>query len=170
MPHEVRDRVIREAFLDAVRSEGVSVQKVRDLANNTQDFETRNLMLALGKGKREVYSVSGIGLVYVRIKSDPPGWWNIMESVEKHFVFLSELQIHCYYIFLLGRKDLHIADGYIATDINQPPFIRRPTIESGKYSVTERQHLNPNRRLSTISRVARTLIQQGSTPSPLFTS
>ena len=56
MPHEVRDRVIREAFLDAVRSEGVSVQRVRDLAKNTQDFETRNLLLNLGQATREVSS------------------------------------------------------------------------------------------------------------------
>ena len=92
-----------------------------------------------------------------------------MKSVDKHFVILSDQQdgmprIHCYYVLLIGRKDQHIADGYIATDLNQPPFKQHPVIRPKHYSVTERRHLNPNRILLTISKVARTLIQQGSTP------
>ena len=91
-----RAETIREAFLNALRIEGASVQKVRDLANNTQNFEMRNLLLDLGKASREVYSVSGVGIINIHIRSEPPGWWNIIKTVEKDFEYLSALQINCY--------------------------------------------------------------------------
>jgi hypothetical protein len=169
--YQARDHVIREAFLQALGSEGATVQKVRDLAEGQSDPYIRSLLLELGNATREVYSVRGVGIINIHIKSEPPGWWNIMESVDNHFALLSTMQIHCFYVLILGRKDQHVADGYIATDINQPPFIQRPTIKSGKfYSVTERQHLDRNKLILSIGKIARTLIQQGSAPSPLLAS
>src|SRR2546427_9548301 len=109
--------VIREAFLEALRNQGVTVQKARVLAETASDPEIRRLILELGNATREIYSVSGVGIINLHIRSEPPGWWNIMKSVEKHFLILSAHKddmprINCCYILLIGRKDKHIADGY----------------------------------------------------------
>ena len=165
-----RDQVIRQGFLDALRSEGAAVQTAQELVQDNSDAFFRRVILLLGKSGREMYFVGGVGLINIHVRSDPPGWWNIIGTVHNDFMSLSKLAdgnpgVPCYYVFLVGRKDQHIADGYIATDFNTPPFIQAPRIEqkTKKYRVTERQNLNQNRILSSISRVARTLLQQGST-------
>ena len=91
-----KDAVIREAFLDAFRSQGVSVQKVRDLAEAQSDPYRRSLLMELGKSHREVYGIPNICLMNIHIKSEPPGWWNTMKSVVEHFTVLSTLPIKCY--------------------------------------------------------------------------
>jgi hypothetical protein len=141
-------------------------EKSGDLAEGESDSFIRNLFLALGKSSREVYNVTGVGLINVHVKSESPGWWNIIKTVKRDFTTLSTSRdnfpgIPYYYIFLIGRKDQHIADGYIATDFNQSPFIHPPHEEATKYSVYASQHLNQNRIILTINRVAQTLIQQG---------
>ena len=153
---------IREALLEALRNQGASVQKMRDLVQGESDASVRNLFLELGKSSREVYTVTGVGLINVHVRSESPGWWNILKTVKRDFTALStSLGMPCYYIFLIGRKDQHIADGYIATDFNQSPFIHPPHEEPKKYSIHASQHLNQNRIILTINRVAQTLIQQG---------
>ena len=101
---QARANTTREAFLDTLRSKGQLVRKVRDLADAASDPDIRSMMLDLGKAGREVYSVSGIGLINVHIISEPPGWWNILKTVKKHFDLLSPL-FKCYYVLLIGRKD-----------------------------------------------------------------
>ena len=158
---QARANTIREEFLDTLRSTGLLVRKVRDLADAASDPDIRSMMLDLGRAGREVYSVSGIGLIHIRVRSEPPGWWNILKTVKNHFDLLSPL-FKCYYILLIGRTDQHIADGYIVTDLDQPPFLRQPGDETTKYTVNERQHLDLSKCLLSIDKVARTLGLSGS--------
>jgi len=65
----------------------------------------------------------------------------------------------CYYVYLLGRKDKHIADGYIAKDFNEPPFTQYPEVREKHYSIYEPHHLNRNKLILTINKVAETLLQ-----------
>ena len=96
--HQERDNTIREEFLDTLRSKGLVVRKVRDLADAASDPDIRSMMLDLGRAGREVYSVSGIGLINIHVRSEPPGWWNILKTVKKHFDLLSPL-FKCYWLF-----------------------------------------------------------------------
>ena len=156
---------IRDAFLNALKSEGASVRTMIELAEKESDPEFRSIMLALGRAGREVYLVSGVGFINVHVRSEPPGWWNILKTVKEDLAFLSakrsdEPGINWYYILLIGRGDHHVADGYIATDFDKPPFTRPPGVEKTKYTINERQHLDSRKLLLSVGKVAKTLLQQ----------
>lgn len=165
--HQERANTIREAFLDVLRGEGASVQKIRDLADDPKTADIRSILLALGRASREIYGVHGVGIINVHVRSEPPGWWNIVKSVKRDFTTLSaqnSFRINCYYVLLIGRNDQHVADGYIATDFDQPPFIRQPrNNEEIKYTVKECKHLDSRKLLLSVGKVARTLMQQQGT-------
>lgn len=168
MNRHIKADSIRDAFLNALKSEGASVRTMVELAEKETDQELRNIMLALGRAGREVYLVSGVGFVNVHVRSEPPGWWNILKTVRGDLTFLSAKRggksgINCYYVLLIGRNDHHVADGYIATDFDKPPFTRPPGLEKTKYTINERQHLDSGKLLLSVGKVAKTLLQQGQT-------
>lgn len=149
---------IRDAFLQSLKSEGVSIETMADLAAKGSDETFRNLFLGLGRAGREVYLVRGIGFVNVHIRSEPPGWWNILKTVKTDLDALAKgLKIGCYFVLLVGRNDMYVADGYIVTDFKSPPFLRPPGVQDTKYTVNERQHLDPTKRISSVKRIATSL-------------
>ena len=154
---------IRDAFLAALKSEGASVLTMIELATDEPDPRLHSIMLALGRAGREVYLVSGVGFINVHIRSEPPGWWNILKTVRKDLAHLSAKRVprgDCYYVLLIGRDDHHVADGYIVTDFDRPPFTRPPGVEKTKYTINERQHLDSQMLLLSVGNIAKTLLQQ----------
>jgi hypothetical protein len=68
-----------------------------------------------------------------------------------------EFGLNCIYVLLIGRKDRHVADGYIVTDFDKSPFARPPKGEKTKYSINERQHLDTSALLLSIAKIAKVL-------------
>jgi len=158
---------IRDAFLEALRSQDATVETMADLAADESNEKIRNLFLSLGQAGREVYLVRGVGFVNIHVRSEPPGWWGILQTVKRDLDALTgELKIRSVYVLLIGRKDQHIADGYIATDFTNSPFIRLPSVDDTKYTVNERQHLDVNKLLLSVGKVAKVLLQ---TPGVVIT-
>ena len=151
---------IRDAFLAALRSQGAFVEGMNDLAAAESNATFRNIFLGLGKAGREVYFVRGVGIMNIHIRTEPPGWWNILKSVKGDLDFLSEeLGVNTYFVLLIGRKDHHIANGYIAADFKTSPFARPPNTEETKYSVNEKVNLDKNKLLLSIDKIAKVLFQ-----------
>lgn len=152
--------IIRNAFLDALKSHGASVQTMAELAAKESTPNIRDILLHLGRAGREVYLVPGIGFINVHVRSEPPGWWNILKTVKKDLEFLSNtIGINCYFVLLVGRNDPHVADGYIGTDFAKPPFICLPGVKETKYTINERQHLDSNSLLLSVGKVAKVLLK-----------
>lgn len=150
---------IRNDFLEALRAEGASVESMIDRAANASNETTRNLLVALGRAGREVYLVGGVGFINVHVRSEDRGWWGILKTVKKDLDFLAnELGLKCYFVLLVGRDDKHIADGYIAADFASSPFLKPPSVDATKYTVNEKQHLIPSKRLLSIGKVAKALM------------
>ncbi len=151
---------IRSAFLGALQAEGLHPQPLSDLAASASR-SVRELFAALGNAGREVYLVPGVALVNVHVRSEPPGWWNILKSVKRDLDSMAkEFGLNCTYVLLIGRKDLHVADGYIVGDFSKPPFTRMPRAEDTKYSINERQHLDERAKLLSVAKVAKVLARQ----------
>ncbi len=154
MSRTVQSDAIQEAFLDALRAEGVVVESMGEHSGQTSYRELRDFLRSLGRAGRNVFFVEGVGIIQVHVRSEPPGWWNILKSVKEH---LDMLHKH-YVVFLIGRKDQYIANGYIASDFNGPPFVKHPGIEATKFTINEKQHLDPDARLLSVSKIAKVLL------------
>ena len=118
MASQAKAEEIRNAFLDALKAQGASVRTMMDLANEMADPKLRSICLGLGQSGREVYFLTGVGFINVHVRSEAPGWWSILKTVRNDLAFLSggresELTINCYYVLLVGRNDLHVADGFV---------------------------------------------------------
>lgn len=161
MSRTVQSDVIQEAFLDALRAEGAIVETMSEFAARTSDPALRDVIKGLGRAGRNVFLVKGVGLINVHVRSEPPGWWNILRSVKEDLDFLQEGRLSRYFVFLIGRKDQHIANGYIASDFNAPPFIKQPSIEATKFTINEKQHLEPVSLLLSVSKIAKVLLSSG---------
>ncbi len=157
MSRTVQSDAIQEAFLDAVRAEGAVVEGMSELTGHTSNGELRAVLQSLGRNGRNVFFVEGVGMIQVHVRTEPPGWWNVLKSVKKH---LDGLHKH-YFVFLIGRKDQYVADGYIASDFNGPPFIKHPGIEATKFTINEKQDLDRDARLLSVSKIARELLRLG---------
>ena len=130
-----------------------------DLAADESNDTIRNLFLALGRAGREFYLVRGVGFINVHIRSEDRGWWGILKTVKKDLeIITSKFGLKCYYVLLVGRADRFVADGYIIKDFSSSPFLKPPGADEAKYTVNERQHLNPSKRLLSLEKVAKTLM------------
>lgn len=157
MPAPDRAESIRSAFLDALRAEGLSPEPMVEVAASSSGL-VKQLFAALGQAGREVYLIRGVALVNLHIRSEPPGWWNILKTVKHDLdAMAKEFRLNCIYVLLVGRDDRHIADGYIVTDFDNPPFVRAPKGEVTKYSINERQHLDKRTLLLSVAKVAKVL-------------
>jgi len=157
MPAPDRAEEIRGAFLDAVRAEGLSPEPMVEVAASSSG-KIRQLFAALGQAGREVYLIRGAALVNLHIRSEPPGWWNILKTVKRDLdAMAKEFGVNCIYVLLIGRKDRHVADGYIVTGFDKAPFVRAPKGEETKYSINERQHLDTRALLLSVAKVAKVL-------------
>src|SRR5690348_11231900 len=117
MSRTAKADAIRDAFLQALKAEGAEVETLAELAAAESNETIRGLFLALGQAGREVYLVRGLGFINVHIRSEPPGWWNILKTVKRDLdILTNKFETKCVYVLLIGRKDQHIADGYVATD------------------------------------------------------
>jgi hypothetical protein len=151
---------IRDEFLQAVNLLGASVETMNQLAGKSNDPNLRGLFQRLGRAGRNVYFVKGIGLINIHVRSEPPGWWNILKTVKEDLDWLqNDLHIKAYYVLLIGRPDRYVANGYIASDFNFCPFVKHPGIEATKYSINEKQHLDTASILLSVERVAQELVQ-----------
>lgn len=159
MSHSRDADQIKEKFLANLKSLGASVKTMEQLALSASDPEVRSVFKRLGQAQRNVYSVHGIGLINVHVRSESPGWWNVLKTVKGDLDTLrKDLGVRSWYVFLTGRNDRFIADGYIATDFDTSPFIRHPGIETTKYTINERQHLNNSKRLRSVEKIAKVLL------------
>ncbi|MBS0382539.1 MAG: hypothetical protein JSR56_08905 [Proteobacteria bacterium] len=150
---------IRDAFLGELRAQGASVESLANLAAKGESAAIRNVFAVLGTSGREVYLVGGIGFINVHVRSDPPGWWNVMKSVKSQFDHIfKNLGVKTYYVFLVPRKD-HQITGYIATDFVSPPFINVPSGEETKFTIKVADHLNPLKCIVSVGKIARALLQ-----------
>ena len=157
MPAPDRAEEIRSAFLEAIRAEGLLPEPMAEVAVSSSG-KIRQLFAALGQAGREVYLIRGVALVNLHIRSEPPGWWNILKTVKRDLDAMArEFGVTCIYVLLIGRKDRHVADGYIVTDFGKPPFVRAPKGEETKYSINERQHLDTRSLLLSVAKVAKVL-------------
>lgn len=121
----------------------------------------KHLFAALGQAGREVYLIRGVALINLHIRSEPPGWWNILKTVKRDLdAMAKELGVNCIYVLLIGRKDRHVADGYIVSGFDRPPFVRPPKGEETKYSINERQHLDTRTLLLSTTKIAKALASQ----------
>jgi hypothetical protein len=136
-------RSIRDTFLDTLKSKGASVVMMSALALVASDPTIRRIFEGLGHAGRDVYLVRGVGLINVHVRSEPPGWWNILKTVKEDVDLLRKhLGVERLFVLLVGRNDRFVADGYIATEFDKPPFLRHPGIETKKYSINEKSHLD----------------------------
>jgi hypothetical protein len=151
---------IREEFLKAVNLLGPSVETMKQLADKSNDPNLRGLFRRLGRSGRNVYFVKGVGLINIHVRSEAPGWWNILKAVKDDLDWLqNDLHVKSYYVLLIGRPDRYVANGYIASDFNSSPFVKYPGIEATKYSINEKQHLDTASILLSVERVAKELVQ-----------
>ena len=119
----------------------------------------RLLFKGLGRAGRDVYLMRGVGLINVHVRSEPPGWWNILKTVKRDLDSIqNELGIVRYFVLLIGRQDRFIADGYIITDFDQPPLLRGPGVEKTKYTINEKQHLESSCKILSLDRLVDTLL------------
>ena len=153
---------IKENFLYSLKVLGATVKTMGQLAEDARNSEIRSIFERLGQAKRNVYWVKGVGLINVHVRRESPGWWNVLKTVKDDFDTLrKELNLKNYYILLIGRNDKYIADGYIATDFETPPFTIYPGAETTKYTINEKQHLNNSERLRSIEKIAKVLLGTG---------
>lgn len=159
MGRTVESDSIRDAFLASLRLAGSSVETMASLASATTNLTVRSLFEKLGRADRNVYFVRGLGLINVHVRSQSPGWWNILKTVKDDLDTLhGELGIARFFVLLIGRADRFIADGYIITEFDQPPLIKSPAIEETKYSINEIPNLDLSRKLLSLDKVARVLL------------
>ncbi|MFI5342277.1 MAG: hypothetical protein ACHQ7N_20890 [Candidatus Methylomirabilales bacterium] len=150
---------IRDTFLDTLKSLGASVDTMSNLASTTSDPRIRPYFEYLGHASRDVYLVRGVGLINVHIRSEPPGWWNILKTVKEDLdVLRMRLGVERLFVLLVGRNDRFVADGYIATEFDKPPFLRHPGIETKKYSINEKSHLDALKKILSIEKLAKGLL------------
>lgn len=162
MTRTVTADFIRDEFLKSVNSLGGSVEAMDQLASKTSDPTLRGLFKQLGRSGRNVFLVKGIGLINIHVRSSPPGWWNILMTVKEDLDSLRrELRVKSYYVLLIGRTDRYVANGYIATDFDSSPFVNHPGVETTKYSINEKQHLDPSSVLLSVEGVAKELLHLG---------
>jgi len=103
--------------------------------------------------------VRGVGLINVHVRSEPPGWWNILKTVKEDLDFLRKhLRVERLFVLLVGRNDRFVADGYIATEFDEPPFLRHPGIETKKYSINEKSHLDASKKILSVEKLAKGLL------------
>ncbi len=160
MPASDKAEKIRDAFLDALRSEGVSPEPLVEVAASASGT-VKELFAALGRAGREVYLIRGVALVNVHVRSEQPGWWNILKTVKRDLDQMAkEFELNCIYVLLIGRGDRHVADGYIVSDFGKAPFTRAPKAEKTKYSINERQHLDHGALLQSVGKIAKVLARQ----------
>jgi hypothetical protein len=113
-----------------------------------------------GRAASNVFFVKGVGLINIHVRTEAPGWWNIQKSIMDQLDYLQERGVKRYFIFLIGREDEDIADGYIVSDFNE--FIRAPSNEEPtKFTIRERQHLDPGKLVLAARKLARELLRLG---------
>src|SRR5713101_4260504 len=104
-----RAEEIRTAFLDALRAEGLSPEPMHDVAVSASGT-VKDLFAALGQAGREVYLLRGAALVNLHIRSEAPGWWNILKTVKRDLdAMAKEFAVNCIYVLLIGRNDRFFA-------------------------------------------------------------
>ncbi len=151
---------ISHAFIEALKSQGGSVATMSDLATDELNSTIRDIFLSLGRSGREVYLVRGVGFINLHVRSAPPGWWSILKTVKNDLDILAkEFGSKCFYVLLIGRDDQHVANGYILTDLTNPPLLRQPGVEKTKYTVNEKSHLDASKLLLSVDKVAKLLLQ-----------
>jgi hypothetical protein len=151
---------IQEAFLDALRAEGAVVEDMKQVAARTIDPVARGLFEHLGRARRNVFFVKSVGLINLHVRSEARGWWDILKSVKEDLDWLrKDFRVNRYFVLLIGHKDQYFdANGYIASDFNGPPFVKHPGIEATKFTINEKQHLDPDARLLSVSKIAKVLL------------
>ena len=150
---------VKDKFLRVLVAHGETVVTMTELASKSPEPGVRRLFERLGQAGRDVYLLQGVGLINVHVRSKPPGWWNIQKSVKTDLDDLHEaLSIDRAFVLLIGRKDEFIADGYIATDFEHPPFVRPPGEEATKYSINEKQDLDQAFLFLSLDKVAEVLL------------
>lgn len=168
MGRTVNSDRIRDALLDSLRSQGATVETMADLASQATDPTVRQLFDGLGGSGRDVYLVRGVGLINVHVRSESPGWWNILKTVKKDLDILhNQFGVARNFVLLIGRPDRFVADGYIITEFDQPPLVKSPGVEKTKYTINEKPHLELSRKVQSIDKLATALLARKSTVTPL---
>jgi hypothetical protein len=158
MTRGTADERIRRAFFDELGKLGLSVVTMDALATESDSEAVRRVFQRLGQADREVYLVRGVGIVNLHIRSESPGWWNILKSVKDDLDWLRrDLKFACYYVLLAGTGDHAVANGYIFSEFAYPPFKRKPAAEATKYSINERPNLDRSKALPSVEEVAKVL-------------
>lgn len=162
MSRTTRSDAIQEAFLDLVKAEGGVVESMTELAGRIPTTESelrllRGVFEDLGRAGRNVFLVKGVGLINVHVRADPPGWWDILKSVKSDFELLQN-HFNSYFILLVGRKDQHVADGYILSDFNSSPLLKPPEVGATKFTIKEKLHVDRDERLLSLSKVSKALL------------
>ncbi len=155
MSRTVQSDAIQEAFLDELKAQGATVESMDGLFAHTDHPEARDLLARLGRSGRNLFLVKGIGLINVHVRSELKGWWGILKTVKED---LQALGTNHFFVLLTGRKDRFVADGYIVSDFNSSPFIKYPSTGVTKFTINEKQHLDPNARILSVGKIAKVLL------------
>lgn len=149
---------IKKAFFDEIGKLGLSVVTMDKLAAESESDAVRRTFQRLGQADREVYLVRGVGIVNLHVRSESPGWWNVLKTVKDDLDWLRRnARIGCYYVLLVGTGNDSVANGYIFSEFAYPPFKRRPGAEATKYSINERQDLDRSKAFLSMEKVAAAL-------------
>jgi hypothetical protein len=155
MGRTTQSDAIQEAFLDELKAQGATVESMNELIARTDHREARELLARLGRSGRNLFLVKGVGLINVHVRSDLKGWWGILKTVRED---LQALGTKYFFVLLIGRNDRFVADGYIVSDFDAAPIIKYPSIGATKFTINEKQHLDPDERLLSIGKVAKVLL------------
>lgn len=149
---------IRRAFFAELGKLQLSVVTMDALAAKSESEAIRRVFQRLGQADREVYLIRGVGIVNLHVRSESPGWWNVLKSVKDDLDWLRrDLKFTCYYVLLVGTGDHAVANGYIFSEFAYPPFKQPPGEEATKYSINERQNLDRSKAFLSVERVAAAL-------------
>lgn len=161
MSRTVDSDAIQGAFLDSLRTEGGVVESMSDVAARVAHLpELQGVFKDLGRAASNVFFVKGVGLINIHVRTDAPGWWNIQKSIMDQLDYLQERGVKRYFIFLIGREDENIADGYIVSDFSE--FIRAPSNEeTSKFTIREKQHLDPGKLVLSARKLTKELLGLG---------
>lgn len=152
---------IQGAFLGALQAEGFIIETMSQVAAHATDPAAKGLFEHLGRAGRNVLFIKELGLINFHVRSELRGWWNILISVKEDLDWLHrDFRVHRYFILLIGRNDKHIADGYIFSDFNAPVFIKPPGVEATKFTINEKQHLDPDKRIRSLNKIAKALLER----------
>ena len=152
---------ITEAFLNVLRELGATVLTMTEVAARFDEQPMHDFLLSLGRAGRKVFFVPTVGLLNVHVRASSVGFWGVEKSVKNEFEKVARfLEVPGHFVFLVGRNDQHVANGYVASSLDASPFVRPVRAQATSYKINERQDLDTSKKRLGIRKVAEALLHK----------